>query len=122
MDKEKLKIAEIFMNRRAFEIEVSKTFISKRAELTKDAGLKQTLLDSSLTTYRAMMYALGTPIESIYQNTMAIREARKSRNGVVEFARHVFSTWDSLVESSQAREIAPMQEVIITESNENPSI
>lgn len=121
MDKEKFKIAETFMNRRSFEIEAGRSVIANGPkDLTKDVGLRTTLLDSSLTTYRAMMYALGTPITSISDNVRAIRDARRSRNGVAEFAQNVFNTWDTLVQNSQPRELTPMQEVVITQLHEDP--
>lgn len=95
--KDKFEIAQQFLDGRSFEHQAGRNILA-HPDLAKDQGFKKTLLDSSLTTYRALMFALGTPPNSIHSNVQGIREARSTRNGVVEFANNVYSSWDQMAE------------------------
>ncbi len=110
MERNKLKIAQQFLANRSFEMTASRQ-LAAHPDIAKDQGLKQTLLDSSLTTYRAMMFALGTPISSIHDNVEKIKQTRTTRNGIVEFAQTIYSTWDLLSEANKPVELNVNEEV-----------
>ena len=114
--KNKFEIAQQFLEGRSFEHQTGRNILA-HPDLSKDQGFKRTLLDSSLTTYRAMMYALGTPLDSIHSNVQSIRESRSTRNGVVEFARNVYGAWDQLSERQTPVELYANEEQYISTGN-----
>lgn len=122
MERNRVELAQKFIANRA-EVHNLGRQIVQSSELhpgvTKDVGLRQTLLDSSITTYRAMLFALGSPIQSIRQNSENVREAKKTRNGVLEFAKYVYETWDTITESSCVG-LVQDKEYVIPESTPNP--
>lgn len=122
MEQNRIKLAQQFIARRAETHNAGRRLVGSsemHPDIAKDVGFRQTLLDTSMTTYKAMLFALGAPISSIRLNSENIRESKKTRNGVLEFAKNVYNAWDEMTERSCV-ELAPSEEHTIPKATPNP--